>query len=61
MYKLCLIIDNILILIFFICMIYNFFVGIHNHDVYYLILGIIDYIILKLKYIKDYVDKIDNI
>ena len=48
MYKLCLIIDIIVTFLIFICMIYNFFIGIENHDTYYLILGIIDYIILKL-------------
>lgn len=30
-----------------ICMIYNMIMGISNHDTYYLILGIIDYIVLK--------------
>lgn len=47
-----------LILIF-----YNLIMGINNHDAYYLTLGIIDYIALKLnvKNIKDYIDKINNI
>ena len=47
-----------LILIF-----YNLIMGINNHDAYYLTLGIIDYIALKLnvKNIKDYIDNIYNI
>ena len=46
-----------------ILMLYNFIMGVDNHDAYYLTLGIIDYIALKLnvKNIKDYIDNIYNI
>jgi hypothetical protein len=37
--------------------------GMNNHDTYYLVLGIIDYMVLKLsaKNIEYDIDKIDNV
>ena len=42
-----------------ICMVYNMITGINNHDTYYLILGIIDYIVLKN--IEKDIDKTNNV
>lgn len=55
--------DTVWTFIMLILMFYNLIMGINNHDTYYLILGIIDYIALELnvKKIKDYIDKINNI
>lgn len=60
MYKFFLIINIIFSIIFFISMIYNFVIGINNHDTYYLLLAIVDCIFLQLN-IKDVKKDIDNI
>jgi hypothetical protein len=46
MKKVLLIIDIIVATMMVICIIYNVFKGMANHDVYYLVLGLFDYIIL---------------
>lgn len=46
MKKVLLIIDIIIAIMMMICIVYNVLKGISNHDVYYLILGLFDYIIL---------------
>lgn len=62
MYKVGVIIDFAVAFAMIICIIYDVFMGINNHDSYYLILGIIDYIVLKssIKNIENYIDKADN-
>ena len=62
MYKFCVIIDVAIVFAMIICMVYNMYMGMNNHDTYYLVLGIIDYMVLKLsvKNIEYDIDKIDN-
>ena len=63
MYKFCAIIDFAMAFAMIICMIYNIFMGMYNHDTYYLILGIIDYIAFQfnIKNIEYYIDNNNNI
>ena len=44
-------------------MIYDAFMGISNHDAYYIAWVILDYIILHMsvKNMKEYIDKTDNV
>lgn len=62
MKKFGLVVDILFSLIVGICMFFDFIVGVHNHDAYYLIIGFIDWEILKftLKNIKEDVDNINN-
>lgn len=57
------IIDISIAFFMIMCIIYNMFMGMNNHDAYYLVLGIIDYTILKysVKNIENYIDKTDNV
>ncbi len=63
MYKIFVFIDCAIVFSMIICMVYNMYMGMNNHDTYYLVLGIIDYMVLKLsaKNIEYDIDKIDNI
>ena len=63
MYKIGVIIDFAIAFAMIIYMIYNIYIGINNHDSYYLILGIIDYIALQfsIKNIEYDIDKTDNV
>lgn len=63
MKKIGIIIDFAIAFAMIICMIYNIYKGINNHDSYYLILGIIDYIALQfsIKNIEYDIDKTDNV
>jgi hypothetical protein len=63
MHKVSVIIDVVIAFFMIICIIYNMIMGIRNHDAYYLILGILDYIFLTLsiKNIEDYIDNTDNV
>ena len=45
--------DTVWTFIMLILMFYNLIMGINNHDTYYLILGIIDYIALELNVKKN--------
>lgn len=54
------IVEIIFLLFVFVGMLCDFMLGIDNHDVYYLVLTIIDYEILKL-IIKDVKNDIDNL
>ena len=63
MSKIGVITDIVIAFLMIICIIYNIFMGINNHDTYYLVVGIIDYIALQLsvKNIEDYIDKTNNV
>ena len=63
MYKFCVMIDVAITFAMIICMVYNMYMGMNNHDVYYLVLGIIDYMVARFseKNIKDYIDRTDNV
>lgn len=53
------VVDIIFLVCLFICMFYDLFLGVDNHDAYYLVFVIIDYEILKLV-IADLKYDIDN-
>lgn len=60
MKKFLIVIEIIFLLFVFVGMLCDFMLGIDKHDVYYLVLTIIDYEILKLL-IKDVKNDIDNL
>ena len=62
MKKFGLVVDIVFSLLVGICMLCDFILGANNHDVYYLVMGLIDFEILKLtiKNIKEDVDNINN-
>ena len=57
------IIDIMLLITMIICFIYNMIRGVSNHDVYYLVLALFDYIILYLvsENIANDIDTHDNV
>ena len=63
MKKFLVIIDIVFSLVFLVGMVYDFMLGVDNHDVYYLVLTMIDYKILQLSIenLKYDIKDIDNV
>ena len=57
-YKFNFVLNCICTIVFAICLVYNVFKGMVSHDVYYLVMAIIDYGFMRLNFknIENYID-----